>query len=118
MMAAEIHAAMLKMGVVRNGGTKPLIHADKSTDNDQSNTNGTIPSLLVSSSVSEEHCAADLARLVSWTFTKRLNADALAEATVLLMLAHTPVSRKVFMFFHCNNLAGKYFMFADYTVEC
>ena len=61
---------------------------------------------------------ADKAWLVKWTLFKKLWANALAGATMLLMLAHTPVSRKVFQYFHCNNLAGKEYLFADYTVRC
>jgi hypothetical protein len=60
----------------------------------------------------------DRTRLIKWTLMKRLWANALAGATMLLMLAHTPVSRKVFQYFHCNDLAGKRYMFADYSVRC
>jgi hypothetical protein len=60
----------------------------------------------------------DRDRLVRWVHGKRIFADSLAGATALLMLAHTPVSRKVFQYFHCNNLAGQLYMFADYTVKC
>ena len=34
------------------------------------------------------------------------------------MLAHTPVSRKVFQYFDCNDLAGKHLLRADYDIEC
>jgi hypothetical protein len=60
----------------------------------------------------------DHAWLVKWTIFKKLWANALAGATMLLMLAHTPVSRKVFQYFHCNNLAGKRYLFADYSIRC
>ena len=34
------------------------------------------------------------------------------------MLAHTPVSRKVFLYFDCNDLAGRNLLRADYDVDC
>lgn len=34
------------------------------------------------------------------------------------MLAHTPVSRKVFLYFDCNDLAGVRLLRADYTIDC
>jgi CRP-like cAMP-binding protein len=34
------------------------------------------------------------------------------------MLAHTPVSRKVFLYFDCNDLAGVRLLRADYTINC
>ena len=45
-------------------------------------------------------------------------ANSLSGATQLLMLAHTPVSRKVFQFFDCNSMAGKDLLRADYNVDC
>ena len=68
------------------------------------------------SSVNGLLCDRD--RLVRWVHGKKIFADSLAGATALLMLAHTPVSRKVFQYFHCNNLAGQMYMFADYSVKC
>lgn len=68
------------------------------------------------SEVSSLLCDSD--RLVRWILGKRIFANSLAGATSLLMLSHTPVSRKVFQFFHCHNLAGRFFLFADYSLEC
>lgn len=31
---------------------------------------------------------------------------------------HTPVSRKVFQYFHCHNIAGKKLLRADYDIKC
>ena len=42
----------------------------------------------------------------------------MAGATSLLLLSHTPVSRKVFQFFHCHQLGDRAFLRADYTIEC
>ena len=49
---------------------------------------------------------------------QKIIAQSLAGATALAMLAHTPVSRKVFQFFHCNDISGRFFLRADYTIEC
>merc|ERR1719345_256352 len=56
--------------------------------------------------------------LIRWTLHKNIVASSLSGATQLLMLAHTPVSRKVFQYFDCNNLAGKQLLRADYDIEC
>ena len=57
-------------------------------------------------------------RLIEWVMMNKIIANSLAGATSLAMLAHTPVSRKVFQFFHCNDISGKWFLRADYTIEC
>ena len=56
--------------------------------------------------------------LIGWVLAKRLFANSFAGAMMLLMLAHTPVSRKVFQFFHCNDIGGRHFLRADYSIEC
>ena len=48
--------------------------------------------------------------LIKWTLRKNIVASSLSGATQLLMLAHTPVSRKVFQYFDCNEMAGKRFI--------
>merc|ERR1711871_1710309 len=57
-------------------------------------------------------------RLVAWTVRRQHAATAFSGAVQLLLLAHTPVSRKVFQWFHCNDLSGKYFLRADYRIVC
>tara|TARA_B110000211_G_scaffold65090_1_gene74931 strand:- start:118 stop:900 length:783 start_codon:yes stop_codon:yes gene_type:complete len=56
--------------------------------------------------------------LVKWTLRRNIVSNSLSGATQLLLLAHTPVSRKVFQFFHCNNIAGKELLIADYDIDC
>jgi len=56
--------------------------------------------------------------LVKWTLRRHIVSNSLSGATQLLLLAHTPVSRKVFQFFHCNNIAGKVLLIADYDINC
>ena len=56
--------------------------------------------------------------LIEWVQGKNLFANSLRMATALALLAHTPVSRKVFQFFHCNDIAGRFFLRADYSIEC
>ena len=57
-------------------------------------------------------------QLVRWTLRSRIIASSLSGAMQLLLLAHTPVSRKVFQYFHCNDLAGRSLLVADYMIDC
>ena len=57
-------------------------------------------------------------QLIQWTLKKSIVANSLSGATQLLLLSHTPVSRKVFQYFDCNDIAGKYLLRADYDIEC
>ena len=57
-------------------------------------------------------------RLVKWTLKSSIVSDNLSGATQLLLLAHTPVSRKVFQYFYCNDMAGTVLMRADYDIDC
>ena len=57
-------------------------------------------------------------QLVKWTLRSTLISNSLSGATQLLLLAHTPVSRKVFQYFHCHNIAGREFLRADYDISC
>lgn len=52
-------------------------------------------------------------KLVRWTLERHLISNAMSAATQLLLLAHTPVSRKVFQYFHCHDVAGRYFLRAE-----
>ena len=52
-------------------------------------------------------------KLVRWTLGRQLISNAMSAATQLLLLAHTPVSRKVFQYFHCNDIAGRHFLRAE-----
>ena len=61
---------------------------------------------------------ADRTQLVVWTYRARIIANSLAGSTQLLLLAHTPVSRKVFQYFHCLQIAGRSLMHADYNISC
>ena len=56
--------------------------------------------------------------LVKWTIHRNIVSNSLSGATQLLLLAHTPVSRKVFQFFHCNTISGKTLLIADYDIDC
>ena len=56
-------------------------------------------------------------RLVAWTVRRQHAATAFSGAVQLLLLAHTPVSRKVFQWFHCNDIAGRVFLRADVSLD-
>ena len=57
-------------------------------------------------------------KLVQWTLRSALVSNSLSGATQLLLLAHTPVSRKVFQYFHCHDIAGLSLLRADYDIDC
>ena len=61
---------------------------------------------------------SDRNKLIKWTLRNSIVANSSSGAMQLLMFAHTPVSRKVFQYFNCNMLAGKYLLQADYNVDC
>ena len=75
-------------------------------------------SLIASKLIKTKNVLSSHDQLIKWTLRKNIVANSLSGATQLLMLAHTPVSRKVFQFFDCNNLAGKHLLRADYNVNC
>ena len=56
--------------------------------------------------------------LVKWTLRSTIASNSLSGAMQLLLLAHTPVSRKVFQYFDCNDLAGRSLLRADYDIDC
>ena len=56
--------------------------------------------------------------LVKWTLRRNIVSNSLSGAIQLLLLAHTPVSRKVFQYFHCNDIAGRELLIADYDINC
>ena len=75
-------------------------------------------SLIASRLVKKKSVLGSRDQLIKWTLQKNIVANSLSGATQLLMLAHTPVSRKVFQYFDCNDLAGKPLLRADYDIEC
>jgi hypothetical protein len=56
--------------------------------------------------------------IIRWVERKKIYARIMAGAVSLLLLAHTPVSRKVFQYFHCHELGDRSFLRADYSIEC
>jgi hypothetical protein len=61
---------------------------------------------------------SDSRHLLKWILKQKVVSSSIATAMQLLLFAHTPVSRKVFQYFHCRDLAGKSLLIADYEVEC
>ena len=55
-------------------------------------------------------------KLVQWTLRHVELSNTLRGAMQLLLLAHTPVSRKVFQYFHYNNIGSRLFVRADYSL--
>ena len=60
----------------------------------------------------------DSDKLVKWTLRSNMLSNSLSGFVQCLLFAHTPVSGKVFQYFHCNNLAGKRLLRADYNINC
>jgi CRP-like cAMP-binding protein len=60
----------------------------------------------------------DLNALHNWKYERELFRKSTNTAVVFLFLAHTPVSKKVFEFFNCDDLYGHFYMRADYSIEC
>jgi Ca2+-binding EF-hand superfamily protein len=62
--------------------------------------------------------AMDPDQLVLWSMKRQNYSNSLSLAIQLLLLAHTPLSTKVFRYFDCKNLGGKKLMMSDPTIEC
>ena len=56
--------------------------------------------------------------ILASTIRRNMFASSFMVAIHLLLLAHAPVSKKVFMFYLCRNINGKYYMRADYAIQC
>ena len=75
-------------------------------------------SLVASKLNKNRNLLSNREELIKWTLRKNIVSNSLSGATQLLMLAHTPVSRKVFQYFDCNNMSGRHLLRADYDVNC
>ena len=60
----------------------------------------------------------DTDEMVKWVLKSNIISNSLSGATQLLLLAHTPVSRKVFLYFHCHQIAGRSLLYIDYDINC
>ena len=49
---------------------------------------------------------------------RNMFASSFMVAIHLLLVTHAPISKKVFMFYLCRNVAGKHYMHADYAIQC
>ena len=62
--------------------------------------------------------------LLRWNVQRKLNSESFSLAVQVLMLLHTPVSRKVFQYFSCHELGltgsswSKKYLRADYNISC
>ena len=59
----------------------------------------------------------DSSKLVEWALRRHIVSSSLSGATQLLLLAHTPVSRKVFQYFHSRDVGGTTLLRADYNIN-
>ena len=60
----------------------------------------------------------DHEKLLKWWGKNHGISKSLNIAVQLLLLVHTPVTRKVFEYFNCHNVSGVSFLRADYTINC
>jgi hypothetical protein len=56
--------------------------------------------------------------MLRYIVERGLFASSFMIATHLLLLAHSPVSKKVFIFFLCRDIGGRSFIRSDYSIEC
>jgi len=71
-----------------------------------------------STNKNKNHGLVDKMKLITWTERRNIISSSLSGATQLLLLAHTPVSRKVFQFFQCSDIGGEWLLMADYEINC
>ena len=64
------------------------------------------------------HGDASTDAMLEYVMERSLFASSFMVAAQLLLLAHSPVSKKVFLYHLCRNIAGKSFVRSDYSVEC
>ena len=97
-----------------------LLTKSKSAYAKKTQKSSTIKSDVIKRSKTQTSATAltDSNDLVKWTIHRNIVSNSLSGATQLLLLAHTPVSRKVFQFFHCNKISGKELLIADYNIDC
>ena len=56
--------------------------------------------------------------LRGWSESRKIIGSSFAVTLQILMLVHTPVTKKTFLFFNCHEMYGRSFMRADYSIEC
>ena len=48
----------------------------------------------------------------------QMQQKALILASTLLMFVHLPISLRIFQYFHCRNIKGRNYLYADYSIRC
>ena len=56
--------------------------------------------------------------LLKSILTRTLFSSAFMVSIYLLMLIHAPLSKKLFLFYVCQNVGNLYYMKADYNIQC
>ena len=112
MLNNEINRTLEKMNIQEKSSLfrQKSQKSNKKKDKDKKSKSSTEEEEQVNLSNSDE--------LVKWTLQSGVVASCLSGATQLLLLAHTPVSRKVFQYFHCHDIGGQSFLRADYDIVC
>jgi len=55
---------------------------------------------------------------ILWAERQRIREHFLSDMLLVLFLLHAPLSQRGFYFFACTPVGNKYFLLADYTIEC
>jgi len=56
--------------------------------------------------------------MLTYIVKRGLFASSFMIATHMLLLAHSPVSKKVFIYYLCRDIGGRSFIRSDYSIEC
>jgi len=55
---------------------------------------------------------------ILWAERQRIREHFLSDMLLILFLMHAPLSQRGFYFFDCVNVHGKWFLQADFTIQC
>ena len=64
------------------------------------------------------HSDASSGAMLEYVMKRNLFTSSFMIASQLLLLSHSPVSKKVFLYHLCRRIGGRYFIRSDYSVEC
>ena len=121
-MTGSVHVTELSMGVflheIKSGNMYELVERHVKRDRNQVKVQPEQPNKTVNLLHDNETDA-----LLVWNRTRNLVSYSFSWAMQLLLLLHTPVSRKVFQYFDCRSVGTvgvyvKSFLRVDYSVQC
>jgi len=57
-------------------------------------------------------------KIIQWSALQRARSSSLSGALYLLFFLHAPVSSRIFVYFLCDDIDGKTFLRADFSLSC